>query len=55
MSDAGDLVEFRRREPDLIAFSDASKAGAKGLETVKAQEFVDMIDSVRQFGEQLLR
>ena len=47
MNDAGDLVEFRRREPDLVAFLDASKAGVKGLEAAKAQEFVNMIDSVR--------
>ena len=47
LNDAGDLVEFRRREPDLVAFLDASKAGVKGLEAAKAQEFVNMIDSVR--------
>jgi len=47
LSDAGDLVEFRRREPDLIAFLDVSKAGAKDPEAVRAQEFVDVIDLVR--------
>ena len=47
LNDAGDLVEFRRREPDLIAFLDASRAGANGLDAAKAQEFVDTIDLVR--------
>jgi len=55
LNDAGDVVEFRRREPELIAFLDASRAGAKGLGIAKAQEFVDIIDLVRLFGEQLLR
>jgi len=47
LSDAGDVVEFRRREPDLVTFLDASKAGANDLEIVKAQKFVDMVDLVR--------
>jgi len=46
LSDAGDVVEFRRREPDLAAFLDASKAGVSCLEAGKAKEFVDMIDLV---------
>ena len=50
LNDAGDVVEFRREEPDLVTFLDASKSGAwGGPEVEKAQELVDMIDLVRLF------
>lgn len=50
LNDAGDVVEFRRKELDLVAFLDASKAGTRGNpEVKKAQELVDMIDLVRRF------
>lgn len=54
LNDAGDVFEFRRLEPDLVAFLDASEAVVKGSPGVKeAQELADMLDSVRQFMEQL--
>lgn len=54
LDDAGDVVEFRRREPYLIAFLDASKVGINGVPEIKrAREFVDMLDLVRPFGERL--
>lgn len=50
LNDAGDVVEFRRKELELVAFLDASKAGTWGdPEVKKAQELVDMIDLVRRF------
>ena len=56
LNDAGDVIEFRRREPDLVAFLDAGKTGVRGGPVVKkAQEFVDMLDLVRQFMEQFSR
>ena len=52
LNDAGDVVEFRRKEPDLVAFLDTSKAGVRSGPVVKkAQEFVDVLDLVRQFME----
>lgn len=52
LSDAGDFIEFRRREPGLVAFLDATKAGGKGgLEIKKAQELMDTVDLVCRFRE----
>ena len=52
--DAGDVVEFRRNEPDLVAFLDASMTGVwGGPEVKKAQELADMIDLVRRFGNRI--
>ena len=54
LNDAGDAVEFRRKEPDLVAFLDASKSGVGGdPETKKAQELVDMIDLVRRLRDSI--
>ena len=54
LNDAGDVVEFRRNEPDLVAFLDASKSGVwSNPEVKKAQELVDMIDLVRLFGNSI--
>lgn len=51
LNEAGDVVEFRRGEPELVAFLDASKARVNGVpEVEKAQGLVDMLDLVRSFG-----
>jgi len=56
LNDEGDVVEFKRKEPDLVAFLDASKTGVWGCsEAMKAQRLVDIIDLVRQFEEHYLR
>ena len=53
LNDAGDVAEFRRKEPDLVAFSNASQTAVEGGPEVKrAQELVDMVDLVRQHWEQ---
>lgn len=54
LSDAEDVVEFRRREPVLVALLDANQAGVwDDRDTRRAQELVDAVDLVRQFGEKL--
>ena len=48
LNNAEDVVEFRRREPVLIAFLDANRAGAKDdRDAERAQELVDTVDLVR--------
>ncbi|KAF9648296.1 kinase-like protein [Thelephora ganbajun] len=52
LDDAGDVVEFRRREPALVAFLDTIKARARdSAEVSKAQELVDMVDSILDNGD----
>lgn len=49
LNNAGNIIEFKRSEPDLIALLDVSKTGANGNPEVKrAQELVDLVDLVRQ-------
>lgn len=48
LNDAENVVEFRRREPVLIAFLDANQAEVKDdRDTQRAQELVDTVDLVR--------
>ena len=59
LDDAGDTVELRRRElreADLVCFINECRDGPSGDRDVKkaeAQRFVDVLDSVRQFGNQV--
>jgi len=59
LDDAGDTVELGRRklrERDLICFLNDCRDGPNGNQDVKkakAQWFVDMLDSVRQLGNQV--
>jgi len=61
LDDAGDTVELRRRgfgeaEAELICFLKGCRDGPNSdqdVKKVKAQWFVDVLDSVRQFGNQV--
>jgi len=59
LDDAGDAVELRRRglgEEDLICFLNDCRDGSNGdqdVTKVKAQWFVDELDSVCQFGNRV--
>lgn len=59
LDDTGDTVELERRklrEGDLICFLNDCRGGLNGDQDVKkakAQRFVDVLDSVRQLGNQV--
>ena len=59
LDDAGDTIELRRRklmEADLICLVNECRDGPSGdrdVKKAKAQRFVDVLDSVRQFGNQV--
>jgi len=59
LDDAGDTAELRRRklrEADLVCFLNNCRNGLNGdrdVKKAKAQRFVDVLDSVRQFRNQV--